>query len=64
MKFLSLKPIDDTRLVRRQSLGGVRCQLVAKTASTLCAVVLKPRDTVLAKVKDYILRFFYGPSQR
>ena len=55
MKFLSLKSTDDTCLVCILFLAGVRCQLIAKTSSTLWAnVVLKRRDTVLAKVKDSI----------
>ena len=37
MKFLSLKSTDDTRLVRRLFLASIRCQLIAKTASTLWA---------------------------
>ena len=56
MKCLSLKSTDDACLVFRLSLAGARCQLlVAKTTSTLWAnVVLKCRDAVLAKVKDFV----------
>ena len=50
MKSLLLKSAKDTRLVRRLSLDGARCQLlVAKTSSTLWAnVILKRLDAVLA----------------
>ena len=56
MKSLALQSTKDSRLVHRLSLAGTRCQLlVAKTASTLWAnVVLKRRDAVLAKVKDFV----------
>ena len=54
MKSLALKSTTDSLLVCHLSLAGTICQLlVAKTASTLWAnIVLKRRDTVLAKVKD------------
>ena len=56
MKSFTLRSTSDAHLVHRLSLAGARCQLlVAKTASTLWAnLVLKRRDTVLAKVKDSI----------
>ena len=42
--------------------AATRCQLlVAKTASTMWAnLILKCRDAVLDKVKDYISEFFMG----
>ena len=55
MKFLSLKFTDDTRLVRHLALASIRCELIAKTVLTLWAsIILKQRNTVLAKVKDSI----------
>ena len=56
MKSMALKSSSKAWLIRRLSLAGSRCQLmVTKTASTVWAVVvLKHRDTVLAKVKDSI----------
>ena len=56
MKSLALQSSGDAHLVRHLSMTGTRCQLlVAKTASTLWAnLVLKQRDTVLAKVKDSV----------
>ena len=56
MKSLVFKSSSNAHLIRCLSLAGGRCQLlVAKTASTLQAsLMLKRRNTVLAKVKDSI----------
>ena len=56
IKSLALQSSSDTCLISYLSLAGTRYQLlVAKTALTPSAnLVLKRRDTVLAKVKDSI----------
>ena len=56
MRSLVLKSTDDGRLICSVSLAGARCQLlVVKTASIVRAkIILKRRDALLAKVKDFV----------
>ena len=61
MNSLALQLSSDACLIHSLSLAGARCQLlVAKMASTMWTnLVLKRRDSVLAKVKDSISFEFF-----